>query len=302
MNDIIDVHPEVAEALASGQPVVALESTVFSTLGLPAPHNAKALTDAHETVRSLGVVPAMTAVVMGRATVGVDPSHWDSILASNRKVASRDLAVAIGQRWACGVTTVSASVQLAAAAGIRVFATGGIGGVHRNASTTGDISADLPALATHPVVTVSAGAKSFLDLARTLEQLETLSVPVLGLGTDVLPAFTAASSGLPVPHRVDSASEVAAIAQARFALGGGGLLVAVAPPRPIDPAVLHAATETAQEQADAAGIDGPARTPFVLAALAELTDGATVTANIALVTNNAQKASEIAVALAALRR
>lgn len=292
----IRVDPEVADALADRRPVVALESTVFSTLGLPEPHNQDALAAAHETVRNGGAVPAMTAVIDGQPCVGVPESHWEKILVSDRKVAARDLPVAVARRWPTGVTTVSASVALASAVGIRVFATGGIGGVHRDAATSDDVSADLLALSTYPVVTVCAGAKSFLDLGRTLERLETLSVPVLGFGTDELPAFTARGSGLPVPHRVESASEVAAIAAAQFLLGRpvGGLLVTVPPPEPIEPESLAAASDEAEARATAQGIVGAARTPFVLGQIAELTGGRSVAANIALVANNARVASEIA--------
>lgn len=290
------IHPDVRSALDAGKAVVALESTVFSTLGLPHPHNANALENAHAAVRAAGAVPAMTAVVDGQAMIGVDPAHWERILVADRKVAERDLAVALGQRWPTGVTTVSATVRLASLAGVRVFATGGIGGVHRGASH--DVSADLGALARHPVITVSAGAKSFLDLANTLEHLETLSVPVLGWKTDRFPAFTATDSGLAVPHRVNGAAEVAQIAAARFALEQGGMLVAVPPPAPIDDSVLAAATAEAEKAAAAANASGPALTPFILEHIAEASGGSSVAANIALVENNAEVAAEIAIAVA----
>jgi len=301
------IDPEVASALEEGRPVVALESTVFSTLGLPEPDNASALQQAHDTVRANGAVPAMTAVLDGRAHVGVDPARWPEILICDRKVASRDLPVAIGQRWRTGVTTVSASVRLSAAAGVRVFATGGIGGVHRDAPETGDISADLGALAQYPVVTVCAGAKSFLDLARTLEHLEMLSVPVLGFGTDVFPAFTTTSSGLAAPHQTVDAAEVAAIAAAQFALPGpdgtsGGVLVAVPPPEPLDPEVLAEATRAAEAKAEGAALTGPQKTPFILGEIARASGGQSVIANIALVTNNARVASQIAVSVANLTK
>lgn len=291
------VLPEVAEALNANRPVVAFESTVFSTLGLPMPANRDALEAAHSQARALGVVPAMTAVIDGVARVGIDPSEHDKILTAHRKVAERDLAVAVAQRWPVGVTTVSASVALAARAGIRVFATGGIGGVHRDVATSDDVSADLGALSRHAVVTVCAGAKSFLALDRTLERLETLGVPVVGFKTDRLPAFTSLDSGLDVPYRCETALEVADIAQARQELGQGGMLVTVPPPNPISDAVLDRATTKAEAAAAAEGVRGAALTPFILGRIAAETSGASVNANIALVVNNAAVASQIAEAI-----
>lgn len=294
------VADDVAQQLARRGPVVAFESTVFSTLGLPHPHNGEALRRAHDIVREAGAVPAMTAVLDGVARIGVGEQEWERILSASAKVAERDISTAIGLGLAVGVTTVSASVALAAAAGIEVFATGGIGGVHVGAAQTGDISADLGALARHPVVTVSAGAKSFLDLGRTLEHLEMLSVPVVGWGTNRLPAFTALDGGHELPVIVESAEQAAAVARARFnpALGQpGGLLVAVAPPTPLDPEVAAQANRDAEAAADAAGVTGAARTPFVLERVAAVTGGASVAANIDLVANNARVAAEIAVAL-----
>jgi len=303
----VKVAVEVAAAVEQREPVVALESTVFSTLGLPGPHNRKAIETAHNIIRNAGAVPALTAIIRGEATVGVRREDWDLVLTADRKVAARDLAVAVGQQWPVGVTTVSATMTLAHAAGIRVFATGGIGGVHADPGTGEDVSADLHALSSIPVLTVCAGAKSFLDLARTLERLETLSVPVLGWKTSELPAFTAATSGLSVPHRVDSAEEVARIAAAQFGLSPHafprpagphpGLLVAVPPPEPIDDDVLARATTQAEAAAVACGISGPALTPFILGEIAERTQGASVAANVALVAHNAAIASSIAVAL-----
>lgn len=293
------VAPEVADALTAGRPVVALESTIFSHLGLPAPHNREALARCLGAVTDGGGVPALTAVLDGRATVGVGPADHDRICGPARKAAARDLPVAVAQRWAFGATTVSASLRLAAAAGIRVFATGGIGGVHRGAERTGDVSADLDALARHPVVAVSAGAKVFLDLARTLEYLETASVPVLGWRCDEFPAFHARSSGLPVPLRVESAAEVAAIARAHWALGGGGVLV-VAPVPEADAlplAEVEAASEEAIRQAEESGAAGNAVTPAVLAGMVQLTSGRVVAANLALAEHNAQVATAIAAAL-----
>jgi len=305
MNEITIRHnDEVAAALETNQPIVALESTVFSNLGLPDGANEAAIVGSHAAVRDAGAVPAMTAVLDGEPYVGVDSAGWPRILSADRKVAARDLGVAIGQAWPAGVTTVSASVTLAAKVGIRVFATGGIGGVHRDhglprgAAISDDVSADLGAIATHPVVTVCAGAKSFLDLARTLERLETLSVPVLGYRTDAFPAFTSADSGLPVPYRIDSPAEIAAIATANREMTGGGILVAVPPPQPLDPAMLAEATLKAEAAAARDGITGAALTPFVLGKIAEATEGRSVEANIALVVNNARVAAEIAASAA----
>jgi len=286
----------VGAALAARTPVVALESTVYSTLGLPAPHNKNVLEASQAVITQGGATPAVTAVVDGHAVAGVDDPT--PILAATQKVAARDLAVALGQRWPIGVTTVGASLTVAHHAGIDVFATGGIGGVHRNASVSGDISGDLPVLGRYPIVTVCAGAKSFLDLPRTLEMLETLGVAVIGFGTDELPAFTATTSGLPVPHRIDDPAEIASVLRYRKSLGQGGVLVCAPPPEPLDPDVLDDATEQAQARAAMANISGPARTPFVLGAIAELTGGASVQANTALVQNNASIATQIAVALA----
>ena len=183
----IRISDEVGTALSQHKPVVALESTIFSHLGLPSPANFEALTRCTAALRSHGVVPAITAVLDGVARVGIDESEWPLILGPAKKVGERELATAMAAKWPVGATTVSSSLLLAARAGIRVFSTGGIGGVHRGAENSGDISSDLGAIAEHHVVTVCAGAKSFLDLPRTLEYLETLSVPVLGLGCDFFP-------------------------------------------------------------------------------------------------------------------
>jgi len=293
----LSISADVQTALDTRQPVVALESTVYSTLGLPAPHNAEVLTASTAAITTRGAVPALTAVIDGRGVVGV--TDTEQILTATHKVAARDLAVAMAQQWPVGVTTVGASLTLAHHAGVDVFATGGIGGVHRNAATSGDISGDLPMISRYPIVTVCAGAKSFLDLGRTLEMLETLGVVVVGYKTDELPAFTAATSGLPVPCRIDDVAEIAEVLRYRMSLSQGGVLVCVPPPIPLDPDLLDQATTEAQRRADEAQIAGPARTPFVLAAIAELTQGASVAANTALVENNAAVAAEIATSLVA---
>jgi len=294
----VRIAEEVADALAEGRPVVALESTIFSGLGLPDPAGRQCLTRCDAAVRGAGAVPAMTSVLDGEACLGVEDER---IFSATAKVAERDLPVAVGQGWPVGVTTVSASLRLAATAGIRVFATGGIGGVHRDVHLTGDVSADLLAIRSHPVVTVCAGAKAFLDLPRTLEHLETSGVPVLVLGSDEFPAFTTRSSGLPAPRRIDAVDEAAAITTAARTLGhDGGLLLAVPVPAAdeVPKADLDAAIERAHAAAEAAGITGPAVTPFVLAAIADATDGRSVPANLALAEQNARVAGELAALLA----
>lgn len=295
------IGAEADQALRDADPVVGLESTIFSNLGLPAPHNAEALRSCLATVRNGGAVPALTGIIDGVPTVGVGEELHELVCGPARKVAARDIGVAVAQRWAYGATTVSASLALSAAAGIEVFATGGIGGVHRGAAETGDISADLGALARYPLVTVSAGAKVFLDLAHTVEYLETASVPVLGWRCDEFPAFHAVSSGIQLPHRVENADEVAAIARAHWALGGGGLLVVA--PVPVEDAVdldeIMAASGEAVARAESDGVIGAGVTPAVLEAMMTLTEGRAITANLSLAANNAGVAAEIAAALAA---
>lgn len=301
MTSPLRVSGEVREALDDDRPIVALESTVYSRLGLPDPANREALERCMAAIRGRDAVAAITAVVDGVACIGLEPPEIERVLAADRKIAERDLGVAIASDWPVGATTVSASLALAAAAGISVFATGGIGGVHRGAEHSGDVSADLPALALHRVVTVCAGAKAFLDLGRTLEDLETRSVPVLGWDTDELPAFYTPTSGLRVPHRVSSAAEVADIHRSRRALGAtGGELVCVPPPAndALDHRVVIDAIERALDDAGTAGVRGAAVTPLVLERIAAATAGGAVRANVALVANNAAVAADIAVALA----
>ena len=292
------VSPEVAAALAAKQPVVALESTIFSNLGLPSPANREALERCITVIRGNGAVPAVTAVLDGVARVGLSDREHERILGAARKVAERDLPIAIGERWAFGATTVSASLTLAAAAGIRVFATGGIGGVHRGAELHGDVSADLPALARHPVVTVSAGAKSFLDLPRTLEMLETLSVPVIGHQCDEFPAFTVVSSGLRLSHRIDDLDVLARVAKTRLDFGGGMLVCTPVPAaEAIDASIMNDAITRALAAAESRGVTGPAVTPIVLAEIAAETSGEAVRANLALAENNARVAAELTIRL-----
>lgn len=291
----------VADALASGRAVVALESTIFSNLGLPSPANADALQRCLEAIESRGAVPAVTAVLDGVVRLGLEADEHERILGNARKAAERDIAVAVGQRWEFGATTVSASVAIAAAAGVTVFATGGLGGVHRGAEATGDVSADLDALAHHRIVAVCAGAKAFLDLPRTLEYLETMGVPVLGWQHDWFPAFYTRSSGLAIPHRVESADEVARIA-ASLTRPQSGMLLTVPIPEAdeLDASHLDEVLAGALAECEAQGVTGAAITPFVLGRIGEATEGRSIPANLSLAENNAKVAADVAVAIAAL--
>jgi pseudouridylate synthase len=291
--------PEVADALASGRPVVALESTISSTLGLPVPYNAEVVERCNAAIRAQGAVPAMTAVIDGRPVVGVTDAQLERVLGSTKKCAERDIPIAIARKWDVGVTTVSGTLALCVAAGVRVFATGGMGGVHRDDHVTGDVSADLGSIARSPVITVTAGAKAFLDLPKTVELLDTLSVPVLGMCTDFFPAFYSRSSGVAIHHRIESAAEAAAIAETRWALGGGG--VVVANPIPVHAEIPNAEMDPviadALIQAEAARVTGAALTPYVLGVIAKVTEGRSIPANLALAEHNARVAAQIASAL-----
>lgn len=304
---MLRVAEEVAAAVDEARPVVALESTLISH-GLPYPYNLEVAAALEAEVRAVGAVPATIGVVRGVPTVGLsrdDLERFAGPEAGVRKLSRRDIAAAMAA-GADGATTVAATMAIAGAAGVPIFATGGIGGVHRGAAQSWDISADLTELARTPVLVVCAGAKAILDLPATLEQLETLGVPVVGLGVDELPAFYSRSSGLPVPARADSAAEVAAIwrAQRRGAAyaAPGGLLLCVPPPDsvalPVD--VIEAHIARALARAEGANVRGPAVTPFLLAAMAEETAGESIETNVALLRNNARVAAEVAVALASL--
>lgn len=291
----------VADALAGGRPVVALESTIFSSLGLPAPANAEAFRACQEAVRAEGAEPAVTALLDGVPRVGLEPADEERVLRSSTKIAERDLAVAIAKGLEVGVTTVSATVALADAAGIAVFATGGIGGVHRGVVSSWDISADLDALAHHPVITVCAGAKAFLDLPKTLEYLETAGVPVLGWQHDWFPAFYVRSSGLPVPHRVETGHEVVNVLRNRSRAETGVLLTVPIPEsHELDASELQAKLDAALSAAEAEGVSGAAVTPFVLGRIERETAGESIPANIALAINNARVAARVARAWATL--
>lgn len=300
----VDVHPEVADALADARPVVALESTIFSSLGLPGPHNDECRHRCEAAIRSVGAVPAMTAVLDGRLRVGLAGDDLERVLGGTTKLSARDLGVAVGMRWPVGVTTVAASVRIAALVGIDVFATGGIGGVHRQSELTGDVSADLGALAAWPVTTVTAGAKAFLDLGKTVELLDTLGVPLIGFGTDEFPAFYSRSSGVPVPQRIDRVDDLVSVIDGCRSVGYSGGIV-VANPIPADAEIpaghISEHIVNALEAADRDGIVGAAVTPFVLGVLAEATEGRSIPANLALAESNAALAAEIAVGLVALR-
>jgi len=290
---------EVATALIEALPIVALESTIFSHLGLPSPANREALDRCIAAIRAGGAVPAVTAVLDGVVRIGLEGDEYERILGAARKTAERDLAVAVAQRWSFGATTVSASVAIAGAVGVAVFATGGIGGVHRGAEVTGDISADLDAIASHPVITVSAGAKAFLDLPRTLEFLESAGVPVLGWQHDWFPAFYTRTSGLPIPHRVESPDDVARVLSSRSRDASGVLLTVPIPlADELDVAELDGVLRAALDDCERSGITGAAITPFVLGRISEATDGRNVPANLALAENNAAVAAQVALAVA----
>jgi pseudouridine-5'-phosphate glycosidase len=292
----LDVRPEVAAALRDGRPVVALESTLIAH-GLPRPLNLETARQAEAAVRREGAVPATIAVLRGVPTVGLSDAELEELSASENveKASTRDLAAAVARKRTAA-TTVAATMVLAHRAGIRVFATGGIGGVHRGAAETWDVSADLAELARTPVAVVCAGAKGILDLARTLEMLETMSVPVVGYGTDEFPAFYVRSSGLALSARVDSPAEAAALLSARWALGGAGVVLAqpVDAAAALDPEEFETALVMAERQAAARGARGPALTPFLLARLAEITDGRTLRANQSLIVANAGLAAQVA--------
>jgi pseudouridine-5'-phosphate glycosidase len=293
---------EVRRAKEQGVPLVALETSVVAQ-GLPYPDNLGAARACEEAVRRAGAVPAPIAVVDGQVFIGLEEPQMRRLAEGRErlfKLASRDLSVAIAQ-GATGGTTVSATCELAAAAGIRVFSTGGIGGVHRGVAEHLDISQDIWALARFPVAVVCAGAKSVLDLPKTLETLETAAVPIIGVGTGELPSFYSRSSGLTLEHRVDDPAAAARILRARFdTLGQGGVLFAVPPPEetslPRADVELHIAA--AMAEADRQGIRGKAVTPFLLSEMARRTSGKTLRANLALLTNNARFAGQLAVAYA----
>ncbi len=301
MNPLLSVTDEVATALAEGRPVVALESTIISH-GMPYPQNVAMAREVEGIVRAEGATPATVAVLAGRPRIGLGADDLE-LLASDpgvRKVSVRDLGTVVAQ-GAHGATTVASTMRLASLAGIRVFVTGGLGGVHRGAQQSFDVSADLTELARTPVAVVSAGVKSILDIGLTLEALETLGVPVLAVGTDEFPSFYSRSSGHRAQARVEDAAEVAAVMRAHWGLGLGSGLV-VANPIPVEDEIpadeIGAVIERAIGDLDALGIHGKDATPYLLGRIVELTGGASLTANIALVRHNARLGAAIARAYA----
>ena len=299
---VLQFTPEVEQALASKKPVVALESTIV-THGMPFPENLKTALAVEEEVRAAGAIPATIAVMEGQIRIGLDRAALEALAQSEEvmKLSRADLAFALAGRRT-GSTTVAATMMAAKLAGIEVFATGGIGGVHQGVEETLDISADLRELAQTSVITVCAGAKAILDIPRTLEVLETEGVPVVGYRTDELPAFWSRSSGISAPLRLDAAEDIAAFWRARKAIGQQGAIL-VANPVPGDseiPAdIMSGHIADAVRAAEAEGIRGKKVTPFLLGKILELTEGTSLAANIALIRNNARLAGEIAVALAA---
>jgi pseudouridine-5'-phosphate glycosidase len=297
------IHPEVADALHERRAVVALESTIISH-GLPRPDNVRIARDIEIAVRAAGAVPATIAVVDGQPHVGLDDAALERIAAGVdvAKVSVRDLAVTAA-RGGAGATTVAATAHLAARAGIRVFATGGLGGVHRGARETWDESADLVGIARTPVLVVCAGVKSILDVGATLERLETLSVGVLGYRTDRFPGFYLRDSGFPVPWRVEEAAEVAAVLHAQDRLGTNRYGLLLANPLPaadeLDPALHEQTLSAGLAAAQRGGVTGKDLTPFLLDFFHRETRGASLRANVALVLANARLAAEVATAYAA---
>jgi pseudouridylate synthase len=296
------IAPEVAEAVAGGRPVVALESTLISH-GLPRPRNLAVAEEVETAVREGGAVPATVAVVEGEVRVGLDEAALGAVAGRDdvAKCGVRDLAP-VAARGGFGATTVAATAHLAARAGIGVFATGGIGGVHRGARETWDESADLETLARIGIVVVCAGVKSILDVGATLERLESLAVTVVGYGTDRFPGFYLSDSGHAVPWRVDSPAEVAAVMAARSELGTDGRAIVVANPLPpdeqLDPGLHDRAVADGLAAAEQAGVGGKDVTPFLLDFLHRETAGASLEANVRLVVRNAELAARIAAAAA----
>ena len=299
----LSISAEVKTALQAGKPVVALESTII-THGMPYPQNLAMAENVEAVVRKHGAVPATIAIMDGRFAVGVSGNDLERLALAGgtaAKASRRDVAALLLKRAMAG-TTVATTMQIAALAGIRVFATGGIGGVHRGGEHTFDMSADLEELSRTPVAVVCAGAKSILDIAKTLEVLETNGVPVIGYGTDVFPAFWARDSGHKVDHRFDSAMDIARVIALQSELGMGGVLVANPIPEgdALDAAEIEKHIAEAIRTADNDGVSRKALTPFLLKRIFELTGGRSLTANIALVESNAAVAAEIAVALTKL--
>jgi len=295
MHELLNIASEVATAISQQRPVVALESTVIAH-GLPRPQNLQTAHRLQDIVRETGAIPATIAIINGKLSVGLNDDQIDALANGSdiKKISTRDIAVAVAQGWN-GATTVASTTWIAHRAGIKVFATGGIGGVHRGSLP--DVSADLPELARTPMIVVCSGAKIVLDLPATREWLETHAVTVLGYQCDELPAFYSRKSGLPIDARVESAEDVANIYRAQLTLGiESALLVVVPVPAQFEVRAeeLQIVLTTALEDAEWKGITGPALTPFLLSQMAERSGGSTLRANIALLENNARVAAEIA--------
>ena len=301
MNQYLDIAPEVKAALDEGRPVVALESTIISH-GMPYPQNVETALQVEQIIRENGAVPATIAILGGRLKAGLSHEEIEYLGKKGTdviKASRRDVSMLVSQ-GEDGATTVTTTMMIAHMAGIRVFATGGIGGVHRGAETTMDISADLEELASTPVMVICAGAKSILDLGLTLEYLETKGVPVLGYQTKELPAFYTRKSGFPVDYQVDTPKDLAKALKVQADLGlRGGILVTNPIPEEysMDPAVINKAIDEAIRQANEQGIHGKATTPFLLAKVKELTGGDSLDSNIQLVFNNARLAARTAAEL-----
>lgn len=302
----LEVSKEVAEALADNRPVVALESTIISH-GMPYPQNVETACKVENIIREAGAVPATIAIIGGKLKAGLSKEeieHLGKCGSSVPKASRRDIPVLLA-KGSDGATTVTTTMMIAAMAGIRIFATGGIGGVHRGAETTMDISADLEELAMTPVMVICAGAKSILDLGLTLEYLETKGVPVIGYQTEELPAFYTRKSGFQVDYRLDTPEELAKAFHVKEELNlKGGMLVTNPIPEEysMDPDTIHDAIEQALSECKASGIHGKETTPFLLAKVKELTGGDSLDSNIQLVFNNARLAAETAIALCALNK
>lgn len=300
-NPPLSISPKVQKALAEGRPVIALESTIISH-GMPYPENVKTALECERIAREAGAEPATIAIIGGRLCAGLTEEQIDyfgKAGTSVTKASRRDIPILCAQKKD-GATTVAATMIIAAMAGIRVFATGGIGGVHRGAETTMDISADLEELSMTPVAVICAGAKSILDLGLTLEYLETKGVPVIGYGTKELPAFFTRNSGFMVDYRMDTPEEIAASIRMQRAMGyPGGMLITNPIPEEysLDAHVMQQAVDQALREADEKGIRGKDSTPFLLARVKELTGGESLASNIQLVYNNVRLASAIACAL-----
>lgn len=298
----LKIGEHVLAAHRDGRPVVALESTII-THGMPFPQNLKMAQEVEAVVRENGAEPATIALMDGYMCAGIEGDDLERLAREGHKAAKasrRDMAALLTTKQMAG-TTVATTMQISALAGIRTFATGGIGGVHRGAEATFDISADITELSRTPVAVVCAGAKSLLDIAKTLEVLETRGVPVIGYGTDAFPAFYVRDSGYPVDHRFDKPEQVAHMLDMQWQLGMGGVLIANPIPKDfeMEAKAIEARIGEAILEAEKQGVSGKALTPFLLQRIFELTDGKSLVANIALMKNNAAVAAQIAVALAA---